>query len=176
MTVAPKFKGTLDQKIDTKGRVSVPAALRKVAEQCDPDFVPPPSRDAKGSPASILIVFEPDTMKCLECYSVNGMAQIDAMIDQLDIGSAEREALEFRYHANVTLTEIDGDGRIVIPLAHRTKLGFDGEIRFIGFGDRFEIWTPAAFAASRTTPTSALVSRYGADLNLRSLLQAKRVE
>lgn len=175
MTVAPKFKGTLDQKIDAKGRVSVPAALRKVAEQCDPDFVPAP-KDGKGTSASILIVFDPDQMNWLECYSVEGMAEIDRRIDMLDIGSPERDALEYRYHSSVTLTEIDGDGRIVIPLAHRSKLGFEGDIRFVGFGDRFEIWTQAAFDASRTTPTRELVSRYGENLNLRSLLQAKRVE
>ncbi len=175
MAVAPKFKGTLDQKIDAKGRVSVPAALRRVAEQCDPDFMPP-TRETKGAPASILIVFEPGKMTCLECYSVEGMAAIDAMIDSHAIASPEREALEYRYHANVTLTEIDGDGRIVIPLAHRTKLGLEGDIRFVGFGDRFEIWTLAAFDASRTAPAQALVSRYGETLNLRSLLQAKRVE
>jgi MraZ protein len=176
VAVAPKFKGTLDQKIDVKGRVSVPAALRKVAEQCDPDFVPPLDKSNKGTPASILIVFEPGKMNCLECYSVAGMAEIDAMIDSHDIGSPERDALEYRYHANVTLTEIDSDGRIVIPLSHRTKLGLEGDIRFVGLGDRFEIWTLAAFDASRTSPTQELATRYGENLNLRSLLQAKRVE
>jgi MraZ protein len=176
VTVAPKFKGTLDQKIDAKGRVSVPAALRKVAEQCDPDFVPYVDKDNKGNPASIMIVFDPDQMTYLECYSIEGMAAIDAMIDSHDIGSPERDALEYRYHSNVTLTEIDADGRIVIPLAHRSRLGLEGDIRFVGFGDRFEIWTLEAFAASRTKPTQALVDRYGASPNLRSLLQAKRVE
>lgn len=175
MTVAPKFKGTNDQKIDAKGRVSVPAPLRKVAEQCDPDFKPGDD-DHKGRAATICMVFEPDEMDFLECYSVEGMADIDSYIDALDIGSIEREGLEFRYHSNVTFCEIDGDGRIVIPLAHRTKLGFDGDARFIARGDRFEIWNPASQAARGASPTQILKQTYGKDFNIRTLMQRKRVE
>jgi len=175
VAVAPKFKGTVDQKIDAKGRVSVPAALRKVAEQCDPDFKSG-DKDSKGTPATICVVFQPDAMDFLECYSVEGMAEIDSYIDALDIGSPERDGLEFRYHANVTLAEIDGDGRIVIPLAHRTRLGFDGDARFIGLGDRFEIWNPATYGARGASPVQALAETYGKDFNIRAMLQRKRAE
>lgn len=175
MAVAPKFKGTVDQKIDAKGRVSVPAALRKVAEQCDPDFKPA-DHSAKGTAATICMVFEPDGMDYLECYSVEGMAEIDSYIEALDIGSDERDALEHRYHANVSLAEIDGDGRIVIPLGMRTKLGFDGDARFIGLGDRFEVWNPATFQARKARPMEALTETYGKGFNIRALMQRKRVE
>lgn len=175
MAVAPKFKGTVDQKIDAKGRVSVPAALRKVAELCDPDFKPAEA-DAKGTAATICMVFEPDAMDYLECYSVEGMAAIDSYIEALDIGSPERDGLEERYHANVSLAEIDGDGRIVIPLGFRTKLGFDGDARFIGLGDRFEIWHPATHKARKVSPMQALTETYGKGFNIRALMQRPRAE
>ena len=193
MTVSPKFRGSFDQKIDAKGRVSIPAAFRKIAELCDPEFVPAgksadksayktsdkttgTATDPKGSPASLVVVFGDEGRAFLECYSVQGMTEVDALIAAKPIESDDRVILEELYYSNATTVEIDVDGRIVMPQFLRERLNFDGEARFVGLGDRFEIWTPAAYAAAKSAPRQELARKYGPNFNPRSLLQNQRPE
>ena len=193
MTVSPKFRGSFDQKIDAKGRVSIPAAFRKIAELCDPEFVPAgksadksadktsdkttgTATDPKGSPASLVVVFGDEGRAFLECYSVQGMTEVDALIAAKPIESDDRVILEELYYSNATTVEIDVDGRIVMPQFLRERLNFDGEARFVGLGDRFEIWTPAAYTAAKSAPRQELARKYGPNFNPRSLLQNQRPE
>ena len=197
MTVSPKFRGSFDQKIDAKGRVSIPAAFRKIAELCDPEFVPAgksadksvdkaadkaadkptgTAPDTKGSPASLVVVFGDEGRAFLECYSVQGMTEVDALIAAKPIESDDRVILEELSYSIATTVEIDVDGRIVMPQFLRERLNFDGEARFVGLGDRFEIWTPAAYTAAKSAPRQELARKYGPNFNPRSLLQNQRPE
>lgn len=177
MTVAPKFKGSPDQRIDAKGRVSIPADFRKIAEQCDPDYrapVKPAENQAetKGHPARLTLVYGEPDQPFLECYSVQGMADIAARIDRMDIGSDDREDAELHYYSHSTDVEIDADGRIVLPLDLRDKLQVAEKLLFIGKGDRFEIWNPATYGALKSAPGQSVADRRGPNFNFRKLLHS----
>ncbi len=175
MTLAPKFRGSFDQKIDPKGRVSIPAAFRKIAEASDPGYAPPEkSKDSKGAAASIVIVFGDEARHYLECYSIIGMTQVEAMIEAMDYGSEERDLVEELYYAQSQPAEIDADGRIIMPQFMREKLKLDGEVKFIGMGDRFEVWKPETYQALKSGPNRTVEERFGPKFDRRSLLRGPR--
>ena len=43
--------------------------------------------------------------------------------------------------------ELDGQGRVLLPVALRQKTGMDKTIRFVGMGQYLEIWDDEKYAA-----------------------------
>lgn len=164
--MAPKFRGSFDQKIDGKGRVSVPASFRKVIEASDPDFAAASKSDTiKGSPASVVVIFGDHRRNYLECRSIRSMDVIDAGIDALLDGSKEREYLEELYYAQSVTLQVDDDGRIILPQRVREKIGLDGETLFVAAGERFEIWKPETYEAVKVAKTRAWLDAKPEDYN-----------
>ncbi len=133
--MAPKFRGTHHQKVDGKGRVSVPATFRRVIEQGDPAW-------SEGQRPNFIIVYGLKYQKRLDCFTIRAMEEIDRNIDQLPPGSRTRKRLERIYHAHSQEAQIDEDGRIILSQGLRDKLELipDEKARFMGMNDHFQIW------------------------------------
>lgn len=168
--VVHKFRGTFDQKIDQKGRLSVPSAFRKVAELADPDFVAPASKGAAGVPASITLVMADPEQRYLEGYTVEGMRMVDAQIDARSESDSLRPYLEEIYYGSATQLQIDGDGRIILPQALRQKLRLDGDTIFVGKGNYFELWNPSLREADMAAQHSEVRARFGQGIRPRMFL------
>ena len=136
-----RFRGEHTQKVDSKGRVSIPATFRRVIESSDPDWV-------EGKPATLIIVYGTDELRdFLECYTVEAMDQIDALIERMPRGSDERRAMEDFFSAKSEEVAVDGTGRLVLQKKLRDRIGIDGDgmAYFKASGDTFQIWNPEVY-------------------------------
>ncbi len=160
--MARRFRGEFHQKVDSKGRVSIPALFRRVIEASDPDW-------SEGQRPNLVIVYGDHRRKFLECYTMEAIDEIDRQIDALPRGSKARRMLERLMHGQSHPTQVDEDGRIVLPQKLRDKIELDGEAFFIASGDRFQIWKPDTYAEAEAE-TEAWLDSLPEDFDPLSLL------
>ena len=132
-----RFVSTYTNKIDAKGRVSVPAPFRGILERdgyaggiyCYPSL-DAPALDAGGKRLA---------------------ENIDRILDGLPDYSDERDELSVALYGDVHTLTIDQDGRIVLPDALRAHAGLSTHVAFVGLGQKFQMWEPARFEARRAS-------------------------
>ncbi|SFP02560.1 division/cell wall cluster transcriptional repressor MraZ [Tranquillimonas alkanivorans] len=132
------FRGESVHKVDTKGRVSIPAGFRRVLESGDPSWV-------EGRNPELVIVYGDQRRHYLECFTVKAIQSVDKKIRKMPRASKKRRALQRLYNGQAVPTSVDETGRLVLPIKLREKIGLDGEAFFIGNGDTFEIWKPETY-------------------------------
>lgn len=153
---AVHFSGTITQRVDGKGRVSIPADFRRVLEAGDPDFSPETRR------VRMRVVYGDPTRKCLDIYTISAFEKLMKRVALLPEGSDEREILELFFVSGSEVAEVDADGRTILAQRLRDHLGMsrDGsEAVFAGALDLFRIWTPEEFEAERARKLEAVKSR-----------------
>ncbi|WP_282021462.1 division/cell wall cluster transcriptional repressor MraZ [Ruegeria faecimaris] len=136
--MARRFRGESHHKVDTKGRVSIPASFRRVLEASDPNWKP-------GDNPELVIVYGDHRRKFLECYTMQAIDEVDAKIDALPRGSMQRKTLQRMFHGQSFPTNVDETGRLVLPAKLRSKIDLEGEAFFIAAGDTFQIWKPETY-------------------------------
>ena len=146
--VGRRFRGESHHKVDTKGRVSIPASFRRVIEAADPNW-------ASGDAPELVIVYGDHRRNYLECYTMEAIDEVDAKIDALPRGSMERKMLQRLFHGQSFPTSVDETGRLVLPAKLRQKIGLDKEAFFIAAGDTFQIWQPETYEAEEAARTEA---------------------
>lgn len=134
-----RFVSTFTNKIDAKGRVSIPAPFRAVLE-----------RDGYklGSSGGIYCYPSLDA-PALDAGGERLAQKIDGLLSGLQDYSDERDELSVALYGDVQILSIDGDGRIVLPESLRTHAGLDTQVTFVGLGDKFQMWEPGRFAERR---------------------------
>jgi MraZ protein len=136
-----RFVSTFINKVDVKGRVSVPAAFRDVL-----------SRDGYSSSEGGGIYCYPTLdSPALDAGGERLARKIDALLDGLSDYSDARDELSVALYGDVQVLKIDGDGRIVLPDALKTHAGIRSEVAFVGLGQKFQMWDPERFNAYRAT-------------------------
>ena len=135
-----RFRGEGVQKVDAKGRVSIPAHFRRVLEAGDPSW-------SDGKAPEFVIVYGDERRDYLECFTIDSANEVDEKIARLPRGSAARRRLEKLFNGQSLPASVDETGRIVLPAKLRAKIGIDAEAYFIAMGDTFQIWNPATFEA-----------------------------
>lgn len=137
--MARKFRGTEHVKLDGKGRMSIPAKMRRVFDAGDPSF----STSNTGR-TQIVAVYGPDWWNWIELYTIEAADEIDEQIDSLTRGSKERRWLEQLMNGQSTDLEIDREGRLVLPLRLRERLGLaeGAETVFASHGDYIKVYHP----------------------------------
>ena len=136
--VARRFRGESHHKVDTKGRVSIPASFRRVLEASDPNW-------KSGEAPELVIVYGDHRRNYLECYTMEAIAEVDDKIDALPRGSMERKMLQRLFHGQSFPTTVDETGRLVLPAKLRQKIELEKEAFFIAAGDTFQIWKPETY-------------------------------
>lgn len=131
------FLSTYVNKVDRKGRVSVPATFRAaLANQNFNGIVAFPSPSPKYS--------------ALEGYGIDRIEEIVARIDALPMFSEERENFETMLADSQQLA-FDPEGRIILPAELAAHAGITDSVSFVGLGRNFQMWAPAAYAAHKAT-------------------------
>ena len=138
--MARRFRGESTHKVDAKGRVSIPAAFRRVLEENDPDWT-------DGLNPNLIIVYGDKSRSFLEGYSMTAMDDVDEKIAKLPRGSKNRRMLERMFSGQAVQLQVDETGRLVLSPKLRDKIGIKGEAFFIASGDTFQIWEPATYEA-----------------------------
>jgi MraZ protein len=144
--VTEAFKGEVYLKVDSKARVSIPAAMRHILDQADPG-------DRTVNRCRFVMIYGAGGHHA-QCYSMVGIQALYDTIYSHPVGSPEREELETAFVARSHDVDIDEDGRIVLPLKIRQRLGVTAEDMakgftavFVGKLDRFEVWKADTYDA-----------------------------
>ena len=133
-----RFRGEAENKVDNKGRVSIPAAFRRILEEGDPDW-------SSGLNPNLVIVYGRRNRKCLEGYSIGSIEIVDNLVSNLPRYSKEREILERLLNSQSIYIQLDENGRIILPLKLRKLVEIQTTAVFVGMGEKFQIWNPTNY-------------------------------
>ena len=109
--------GTVDGKVDAKGRVFLPAIFRR----------------ALGDKESASLVMRKYTES--EWYE-----HLDELQQRLNRWNREHRALFRRYVSDVEWLTLDAGGRFLIPRRYLQMAGIRQEVTFVGMDRTIEIW------------------------------------
>lgn len=124
------FLSTYTNKVDKKGRVSVPASFRA----------------ALGDQVSQgIVVFCSGAHSCLEGFDVAKMEEISARLDAFDLFSEDQDDLATTVFGESVQLLLDADGRITLPLDLMESAHIVDSATFVGLGRKFQIWSPDQF-------------------------------
>ena len=123
------FLSTHINKIDKKGRVSVPAQWR--AGLADQAF--------QG-----VVLFPSNAHAALEGFAWNYMEELSKRLDNFDLFSAEQDDLATAVFAQSVQLPFDGDGRVILPPELIDFAGLSDRVAFVGMGAKFQLWSPEA--------------------------------
>ncbi|MGY3439454.1 MULTISPECIES: division/cell wall cluster transcriptional repressor MraZ [unclassified Marinovum] len=158
-----RFRGESQHKVDTKGRVSIPASFRRVIEAADANW-------KSGESPELVIVYGDHRRNYLECYTMEAIEEVDAKIDALPRGSMQRKMLQRMFHGQSYPTNVDETGRLVLPAKLREKIGLSKEAFFIAAGDTFQIWNPATYEEEELAKTEEWLDDLPEDFDPLSFL------
>lgn len=121
------FSGKVVNKIDAKGRVSVPARFRQLLIE-------------QGNQSVLMIRSANDP--AIEAFGEVLVDKLAARLETLDPMTRDYDELSRRWFARRADVAWDAEGRIRIPddLRDYAKLG--NEIAFVGLNHKFQIWNP----------------------------------
>lgn len=124
------FLGTHQNRLDAKGRISIPAAFRAAM------------KDADGTTA--LILRPSHKHACIEAWPAAAFNALAKPLEGMDLFSEDREDMAISLYADAHAAEADKEGRILLPEALVAHAGLRDTATFLGAGRVFHIWEPAA--------------------------------
>lgn len=129
------FLSTFVNKVDRKGRVSVPASFRAVLSQ---------------QSFSGVVAFPSLMHQAIEGSGIDRFEKLAEGIDDLNPFSDEHDDFSKAIFGKAHQLPFDGEGRIILPEVLLNHAGISDQAAFVGQGRRFQIWEPGAFAAHET--------------------------
>lgn len=126
-----RFVSNFTNRLDSKGRVSIPAQFRGVLTRDGFEglYVHPgldaPALDAGGNAL---------------------LADIDALLETLSPYSEERDHLSTALLGTSEILKVDPEGRVTFTEALKAHAGITDTVTFVGHGHKFQIWEPGRFA------------------------------
>jgi MraZ protein len=132
-----QFMGTHQNRVDAKGRVSVPAPFRAVLR----------AAAIEGEPA--LILRRSHAYPCIEGWPATTFAGLAQGLAGLDLFSEAHDDMAAVLYAESQAVECDREGRIVLPEALAGHAGITDTVAFMGLGRYFQIWNEKAAAERR---------------------------
>jgi MraZ protein len=127
-----RFVSHFTNRLDAKGRISVPASFRAVLvkDGFEGLYVYPsldaPALDAGGNAL---------------------LSEIDALLGGLAPYSDERDSFSTALHGTSEVLKIDGEGRIILTEQLKAHANIGEAVTFVGLGSKFRIWEPDSFRA-----------------------------
>jgi MraZ protein len=134
-----RFVSTFTNRIDSKGRVSVPAPFRAVLE-----------RDGYAKTGGGIYCYPSLDAPALDAGGERLAQTIDGLLAGLPDYSDERDELSVALYGDVHVLALDGDGRIVLPEQLRAHADLVTDIAFVGLGQKFQMWEPKRFEERRS--------------------------
>lgn len=138
------FISTYNSKLDDKNRLSVPAAFRSTIEE-------------EGS--KVIYGYCSFISNAIEVCTEKRMLELQRYIEDLDIFSPERDALETAILAGSEVLNIDSKGRIILPPHFINFSSIEKEAAFVGKGKIFEIWSTKDFNKHYTQSRNFAISQ-----------------
>jgi MraZ protein len=142
-------------KIDRKGRVSVPKPFRAALSRAQSRARA--SGDADGF--SGLYAFPSFKYPALEACDEAFMMRLAEGLEDLDVFSDDQDDLAAVILENARELPMDPEGRIVLTDDLRDYANIKNEVLFVGRGARMMMWEPAAYEAQRGSAFERAKSR-----------------
>ncbi len=140
------FKGSYTYSVDEKGRVNLPAKLRKcVSPEANETFV-------------ITRGFE----KCLFVYPVDEWNRHEAKLRNLSSYDPEHRRFIRALLELAAESVLDAQGRLALPQELRDYASIQNEVRIIGTLDKIELWNPKIYEdyrLSQPEPYESIAAR-----------------
>ena len=125
------FLSTFVNKVDKKGRVSVPSAFRAALT-------------SQGFPG--VVVFPSLSLAAVEGWGLDRMESLSAgMEEEFDPFSDDLDGFANSILADSHQLGFDTEGRVMIPEALLNHAGISEQAAFVGRGASFQIWEPDGF-------------------------------
>ena len=124
------FLSTYVNKVDRKGRVSVPATFRSTL--------------ATNRQPNLLIAFPSVRVPAVECTGSDRIEEMQDRIESLEQFSEEYENLTQLFADAHPLT-MDGEGRVILPEKLKEHAQISADVAFVGLGAMFQLWDPARY-------------------------------
>jgi Uncharacterized protein conserved in bacteria len=127
-----RFVSNFTNRVDAKGRVSIPASFRAVLARDGFEglYVHPaldaPALDAGGNAL---------------------LAEIDGLLSTLSPYSEERDHLSTALLGTSEVLKVDPEGRVILTDTLREHAGLADMVTFVGHGHKFQLWEPERFRA-----------------------------
>ena len=126
-------------KVDKKGRVSLPANFRSALS---------------GQSFHGVVLFPSHHYACLEGFGWDYIEEVSKRLANFDFFSNDQDDLATTIFGESVQLPLDGDGRIVLPGHLREHAELDTEAVFVGMGRKFQVWQPAAFETRKAQSRS----------------------
>jgi MraZ protein len=127
-----RFVSHYTNRLDSKGRVSIPASFRAVM-----------ARDGFEG----LYVYPSLYSEALDCGGHALLSEIDALLAPLSPYSEERDAYAATLYGESEVLKIDGEGRVILTDGMKARVSIANEVTFVGQGHKFQLWEPGRFRA-----------------------------
>jgi MraZ protein len=127
-----RFVSNFTNRLDAKGRVSIPASFRAVLARDGFEglYVHPaldaPALDAGGNAL---------------------LAEIDGLLARLSPYSEERDHLSTALLGTSEILKLDAEGRVIFTDSLKAHAGITDMVTFVGHGHKFQVWEPQRFGA-----------------------------
>jgi MraZ protein len=122
-------------RLDAKGRVSIPAPFRAALRAGVTPEVP----------AGVALVLRPSHIQpCVEGWPMAEFERLATPLETFDLFSEAHDDLATALYADAFPIESDREGRIVLPETLATHAGLGDTVAFMGMGRWFQIWEPGA--------------------------------
>lgn len=124
------FLSTITNKIDKKGRVSVPAQFRTYLSQ----------QEFPG-----LVLFRSIVHPILEGCGYNTLMKLSQAEEMAALSPHKEHDYAALMFAEAQMLSFDSEGRVTIPAEFLGYANIQEQMTFVGRGARFEIWQPEHF-------------------------------
>jgi len=123
------FLGEFEYKVDEKGRVPIPPKFR---------------RELKDG-----LVLTPGVENCITAYTLREWKKVaDTLISRSVIPSKLRR-LNRAFFATAFTLNIDGQGRIALPVPLREHAGIEDDVVVVGVNANLELWNKEQWEAEK---------------------------
>jgi len=127
-----RFVSNFTNRLDAKGRVSIPASFRAVL-----------ARDGYEG----LCVLPSLDSQALDAGGNALLAEINQLIESFPPYSEERDTLSSALLGTSEVLKTDAEGRIILTESLKSFAGIRDQVTFVGHGHKFQIWEPETFRA-----------------------------
>ena len=130
------FLSTYENKLDKKGRVSVPASFRSYLSNLGYNGV---------------ICYPSFNNQCIESWPQDRIEKISNAIDSLNPFEEKRDYFATSILSESINLQFDSEGRILLTSKLLKHAKIKNSMLFVGQGKTFQIWEPAIFEKFKVT-------------------------
>jgi len=128
------FLSTYENKLDKKGRVSVPASYRSYLSNLGYNGI---------------VCFSSFNNQCIEAWPQDRIDKISNAIDTLNPFEEKKDYFATSILSESINLQFDGEGRIILTTKLLKHSKIKNNVLFVGQGKTFQIWEPTSFEKFR---------------------------